>query len=217
MDEGIAVDELHGPVDDADDAAQHAERDRADDVAFPSFLLLRDARRLPHHVDQRDDQRAEADAPKAVRHAPPECAARRSSRHAAWLSRAEIPAPVQTGNGAVQRVLDPLADPVSRKRDEHQQSDDFCARTSARARAARTRRIAHPRPAVARLVLDVHRNQRDGVPRPKCQRREAAERARREDMSMPPGDIHRRLQHHDAKGDARDPAHEADDAENGKQ
>ena len=90
--EGVAVDELDGPVEDADEAAEHAERDRRDDVAGLGFLLLRDADRLPQHVDERDDQRAEADAAERVRNRAPERTALHNNQHAPGLPAAEIPA-----------------------------------------------------------------------------------------------------------------------------
>ena len=120
MNEGVAIDELDRPVDNADNASQDAEHDGPDDISLRGLLLLRDAACLPYHVNERHDQGPEADAAEAVRHAPPERASRRSPRHAAWLSGAKVPAAVEACDGAVQRVFDPFADPVSGKRDEHE-------------------------------------------------------------------------------------------------
>ena len=216
MDKGITVDKLHRPVNDADDTAQDAEHDRSDNVSLAGFLLLRDAHCLPYQINQSHDQGPKANASKAVRHAPAERAPRRSPWHSAWLSRAKVPASVQSRNGAVQRILDPFADPVSCKCDEDQQADDLCTRAASGARTTRTCWIAHSRPAVTRFVLDIHCDQRDRVPRTKGKGRKAANGACHKDVPVPARNIHRRLQHHNTKRYARNPTNKTDHAKDGK-
>lgn len=64
--ESIAIDELHRPVEDANDALQNAEGATGSDVAGVRFLLLCDAAGLSEQVDNGYNQTAEADAAEAV-------------------------------------------------------------------------------------------------------------------------------------------------------
>ena len=66
MREGVAVDELDRPLDQADDAAEDAEGAGGGGVALAGFRLLRDADGLPDHVDEGDDQGAEGDGAEGV-------------------------------------------------------------------------------------------------------------------------------------------------------
>ena len=66
--EGVAIDELHRPVEEGDDALEAAEREGGDDVALLRFLLLCNGDALPDHVDECDDERAERNTAERVGH-----------------------------------------------------------------------------------------------------------------------------------------------------
>ena len=79
--ECVAVDELYGPVEQADDALQDEEEAVSGKVAGVSLALLRYGACLTQHVDQSDDQAAETDRTKAVRQSATSGAPRRSLGH----------------------------------------------------------------------------------------------------------------------------------------
>lgn len=62
MAECIAIDELHGPIQQPDDAPQTAEGNASDDISIRRFLLLCDTDGLSQQVDERYHQGTEADA-----------------------------------------------------------------------------------------------------------------------------------------------------------
>ena len=133
MGEGVAVDERDGPVEEADEAAEHAEHDAADEVALRGFVLLSDAAGLAEHVDDGDDQGAEGDGPEAVGHGAAEGAGGGAPGHSAGFAAAEVPGAVDAGDGDVDGVFDPFGDPVAGKGDEDEETDDGRAGAAATA------------------------------------------------------------------------------------
>ena len=91
MREGVAVQEVDRPLQDADQAAQDAVHDVPDHVAFGAFLVRGHGRGLPQHVDDRDQQAAQADAPEGVGHGAAEGAPGCAGWHAARFAGAEVP------------------------------------------------------------------------------------------------------------------------------
>ena len=120
----------------------------------------------------------------------------------------------------MDRVLDPLADPVAGESDEDNQTDDLCGRACVPS-VGRARRIPPPaaatRSAIVGLILDVDRYQRDGEPGPENQCHETADGADKKNVTETLGNVHCRLQHHHTERDAWYPADEANDSENTKQ
>ena len=118
----------------------------------------------------------------------------------------------------MHRVFDPFSDPVTRKRDEDQQSDDFgcwtAATTSGGARAGGIPSV--PVPVPARLILDVNGDQGDRVPGSKGQGDEPTDGANKEHMSKVFCHIHRLLEHDNAEWNSRNPAYEANDTKDAK-
>lgn len=206
---GVVVDELDGPVEEADETAEEAEEDGADDVAGLGFAALRDGHRLAHELDQADDETAEADAAEGVRHRAAEGAASGARGHAAGFLGAEVPRAVDAGDGSVDRLADELSDPVACERHEDEQADDFGVGTPAGTLAAGG--------VVARMVLDVDGRQGDGEPGAKGGGDQAADEGDGEHVAVSLGDIDDGLQHQHGKGDAWDPADEADDVEDGEE
>ena len=123
MNEGIAIDKsrrsagsfdayskmfsLNGPVDQSNDTSKAAERDGGSHIPSLSLLLLGYATCLAHHVDERHDQRSKADTAKGVRKSSPGCAPCGATWHSTWLSSAEEPATIDTGDDGVDRVFEP--------------------------------------------------------------------------------------------------------------
>lgn len=123
MAECVAVDELHSPIDQANNALQTAETRRADDISLLRLRLLGYADSLADHVDECDDEGTKGDTAKGVGHAAFEGAAGGAARHAAGFAGAEEPRAVDTGDGGVDGVFDPFANPleesgVSKRSDE---------------------------------------------------------------------------------------------------
>lgn len=207
--ERVAVDEGYQPVQERDEAPQDRGRDAADDVAFLELLPLHHRERLTQHVDDRDDQATEADAAEGVRRRPHERAAGGSFGKAAGKPAPEIPGSVYTCDGGMDGVLQPLAEPVHRECDVHDQPDD----RGPAAAAVGTRRIDS---AAVGFVRDVDGDQRHGEPGRECDCCDTPESAHEEDVSMVSGNVHRGLEHQRAERDPRDPAYEADDGEDAK-
>ena len=112
-------------------------------------------------------------------------------------------------------VLEPFSYPVSCEGDEDQKTDDLGSRArSASAGAGRTGRIATT--SRARLVFDVYCHQSDRKPGSEGDRYDSANRADEKNVAKVCSNVHGLLQHHDTKRDPRDPAHEADNAEDRK-
>ena len=107
-------------------------------------------------------------------------------------------------------VLQPLGDPVPCKRDEDDQTNHFGRRAPTGTGSARAGRVAA---ATRGLVLDVDADEGDGEPGAERDGAEAADGGDEKDMTETAGDVHGLLQHDHREGDARDPGHEADDAE----
>ena len=112
--EGVAVEEGDEPVEEGDEAAQDPEEDATHEIPFAGFVALRDGAGLAEHVDDCDDQAAETDAAEGVGGGAFEGAARGSfGQFSFWvLVAAEIPRAVDAGDGRVDGVLHPFAEPV---------------------------------------------------------------------------------------------------------
>ena len=112
---------------------------------------------MTKHVDDSYDQAAEADGAKAVGQSTSGCA----SCYTLWhIVAAEVPAAVYSGDDGVDRILEPLGNPVCGKSDEDYETDDSSRRAAARALI--TGRI------VTRIILDVYGYQSDREPCTKC-------------------------------------------------
>lgn len=112
MAKSVAIDKLHGPIDQSNDALQTAETHRTDDVSLLCLLLLCYAYSLADHVDEGNDEGTKGDTAKGVGHAAFESAAGGATRHAAGFAGAEEPRAVDAGDGGVDGVFDPFADPL---------------------------------------------------------------------------------------------------------
>lgn len=143
--EGIAVEELNSPVKDANEATKDAEKDRANQITLGGILLLSDGTELAQAVDDGNNKTAKADTSKAIGYRALESSPGRALWH---VVRAKVPGAIDSRNGRVNGVLEPLRDPVRCECDEDKQANDFSLAASSSTSAAR--RIA------AWLVLDVH-------------------------------------------------------------
>lgn len=191
MGKRIAVDELHCPVQQADNTLQTTKCNHPHDVALLGFLLLSYGDGLPKHVDQGNDQGAERDAAKGVCHSAAECTSSDAAGHSTWLSGAEEPASVDAGDGGVQGILQPFGYPVSCKGDEDYKPDDFGRGTSCAAGSTIGIRLS----VGSGLVSHIYANQRDGVPGAESECDEATDGASGEYMAGGFGDVNGGLQH----------------------
>ena len=142
------VNVLDEPVDDTDYAAEETVCDGPTQIALLSFLRLGDADGLTDHVDERNDQGAEADTAERVGQRTAQSASSGACGH---ISRAEEPRAIYAGDDGVYRIFQPFRDPVAGEGDEHQQTDDFSAGAIASAGGI----VATARGAGG-LVFDVH-------------------------------------------------------------
>ncbi len=123
-------------------------------------------------------------------------------RHTTRLAAAEEPGSIYTRHSRVHSVLDPLGDPIGRKGDECDESDNLCA---GRSRGAGT---VGPI-ACAWLVCNVHAYQCHGEPGTERYRSNTTQGTNEEDVAMLLCYIHARLQHEHTERDARNPGYEA--------
>ncbi len=110
----------------------------------------------------------------------------------------------------MDRILQPLCDPVARESDEDNQADHFRRRTIATPRIARARRVG---PTAGRFISDVDTDKSDGEPSAKGDRNDAANGGYEENVPKATSDVHGLLEHNDGEGDTGDPGDKADDAE----
>lgn len=204
--ERVAIEKRNEPVQQRDDRSQNPNENTADQVTLSSLLSLRDRARLPQHVDERDDQTAETDTAKGVCSRATEGAPGGALGHAAGGLAEEIPRTVDTSDGGVHRVLDPLTDPVHGEGHVDDEADDLCS-------AAAAVRAGWVVASGIGLVGDVDRDHRDGEPGGESDRYDSAQRADYEDVPVPSGHVHGGLQHKGSEWDSRDPANETDDCE----
>lgn len=129
MTESVAVEDGDEPVKQGDEAAQDPDEDAADEIAFGRLVSLCDGACLAQHVDDGNDQAAQTDAAKGVGCCTPEGPAGRALGHSTGRLAPEVPRPIDTCDGRVYGVLDPLADPVHGKGHVHDQPDDLGSTT----------------------------------------------------------------------------------------
>lgn len=206
MGEGIAIEELDGPVQDANDAAEDAEQDRANKIALGCFLLLSNGADLTQEVDDCNHKTTKTDASETVGHGAFESSPRGSRGQ---VVRAEIPRSIDAGYGGVDGVLEPFGDPVGRESNEDKQTDDLALPTTTSASAAGG--------VISRLILDVNGNQSDRVPGAESSAGQTSNRADQIDMAIALGDVNGGLQHQGAEWNAGNPADEGDDHEYGEE
>nr|POF06841.1 hypothetical protein CFP56_77049 [Quercus suber] len=119
--ECVAVDKLHSPVQETDDASEDAERDARGHITGVGFMLSGDRAGLAEHVDDGHQQTTQADGTEAVR----QSAASSTSRWPfGWVAWGKVPCAVHARDGDVDDILENLGDPVAGERDEDDQSDD---------------------------------------------------------------------------------------------
>jgi len=117
------------------------------------------------------------------------------------VGRTEVPRSVDAGDGRVDRVFEPLGDPVRCKSYEYDETDDFGFTTTT---------VGAVRVVVARLVLGINGHECDRVPYGERHGAKAADHAHDEDMPMVLGDTNGSIKHQCAERYARDPADEGD-------
>ena len=192
---------LNSPIDQPNDAPEHAEGDGTAHIPLLRLGLLCDTHSLTDHIDQRHYQAPKADTPERVRQRPSCSTPCRTSGHTPRLARAEEPRPVDAGDDGVDSVLEPLGDPIASERDEDDEPDDFRAGATGTAGAGGVGATARG------FIFDVDADERYGEPGAESEGADAADGGDEEDVAEAAGDIHGLLKHYDGEGDAWDPAH----------
>jgi hypothetical protein len=200
--EGIAVDELHGPLENADETAQNAESNLANNVAITSCLVAGHRAELSQELDDGDNERSKGDAAKAVGEG---TASGTASGALGWVARVEVPCAEDSRDDDMCGILDPLGNPVGGESDEDEQANDSTLTTASHALV--TGRVA------PWFVFDIDRYQRDREPRAEGCCEQTTEERNEVDVAIGLGDVDRRLQHQNREWDSRDPGNEADDCE----
>lgn len=207
MAEGVAIEELGGPLEQPDETAQDAENGVADgarDSALLASLAPHNRTDMSQKLDDRDNQASETDRTKAVCEGPLGGTTRRVLGE---VVRAKIPRPVHASNGCVHGVLDPFRDPVHREGHKHYQTNDpgvAAASTTARGIVARG------------LPLGINSHQGDGVPCAEPRRNQATNEADHVHMAVLLADVDSSLQHQGREGNPRDPSVETKGNEHAK-
>ena len=202
----ILIEELHEPVEEANQAPKHTEQDLPHHVPLRRRVLLGDIARLAEELDDSDDQAAEADGAEAVGDGALEGATGGAFGESRRLLRAEVPGAVDTGDGDMDDVLEDLGDPVPGEGDEDDEPDDLGHRAAAVDAAG----------GVAGIVPGVHGDEGDGEPGAEGGGDDAAYEGDDEDVAVVLGHVDDGLQHQHREGNAWDPRDEADDVEDGE-
>ena len=102
MTEGVAVEELHKPVEKSYEASENPERYATNHTTLCCFLLLGDGTGLAHHVDKGDQQTSKTDTTERIGGG----AFQSTSCSSLWRSTtAKVPGAVDSGNGGMDGVL----------------------------------------------------------------------------------------------------------------
>ena len=120
--EGVAVDELHGPFEDANETAENAEADLANEVSIAGCLVAGHGAELAQELDDGHNEGSEGDAAKAVGQSTTSGTARGSLGRVVW---SKVPSAIDARDHDMRGTLDPFRDPVCGKGDEDQQTDHF--------------------------------------------------------------------------------------------
>lgn len=203
--EGVAIQELNSPIQNPNQTTQDAKQDGGNNVALGGFVLSSNRADLAQEVDDGHNQTAETDAAKTVGQGSFQCAASSSPRQ---VVRVEIPGTIHTGNGDMDRVLQPFRNPVHGKCDEDDQTGHLCRATATAAGITRT--------ILTRLPPSIDGDKGDTVPRGEGRSQDAAEQTDKIDMAIFLGDVDGSLQHQGAEGDARNPGDEGEYQETNK-
>lgn len=110
--ESVAIDELHRPIQNPNEASQDTESNSSGNVTLVRFLPLSNRDGLPEHIDERNNQATKADTTKTIRHGPSESTTSSSFWETTRLSRAKEPTTVYTSDGSVDCIFEPLGDPI---------------------------------------------------------------------------------------------------------
>lgn len=202
---GVAVHKLDGPLHKAQDALYTAEEDGADQISLPGLGLLSYGAELTEEIDDGDKQTSQADGTETVRQGPPQGA---SGNLLGEGPRAIVPRAVDTGNGGVNRILEPLGHPVHGEGAENDETGHLGIATIA---LGGTCRIVSARPT----RVDGHNGNR--VPCGQGDGDETADEADEVDVAVLLGDVDRGGEHQDGKGDALPPRKVDEYQENAEQ
>lgn len=198
MAEGIAVEELEGPFENGEQAADNAEDDVANGATNTTVvhgLLAGNGANLAQELNNGDKQAAEADGAEAVSES---TLGRGAGGILGEVVDAEVPGAVDAGNDGVDCVFEPLADPVHSKRDKHHKTNHLGLATVLAVLTALwiIRR---------RFPFDVNSDERDGEPSSKGRADQTTNQANNEDMTVLFADVNAGPKHEGGEGDSRDP------------
>lgn len=118
------VDKLDSPVQDSDQTLENTKRNIGSDVSRICFLLSCNAACLSEHVDDCNDQTSETDTSETVGQ---RAAGGSSGDVLGRVVGAEVPRTVDSGDDNMDHVLQEFGDPIHRKRDEDEQTNDLGA------------------------------------------------------------------------------------------
>lgn len=198
MAESISVQELQGPFEQSNQTAENAENDisnHAADTALVTGLLPGNGAQLTEELNNSDEQATQTDGPEAVGKRTLGGSARGTLGK---VVHAEIPGAVDTRDDGVNRVLEPLRNPIHGKSDKDDQAND-CGLAAAFAIGAALGVISRW------FIRHVDGCQGDGEPGSKCGSQESTDQGNKIDMAIFFADSDARLEHQGGKGYARDP------------
>lgn len=188
MTEGVAVEELKSPLEDAEQTAEDTENDianHATNTTVVKGLLTSDRAQLSEELDDGDKQASQADGTEAVSES---ASGRTACSVLGEVVDAKVPGTVDTRDDGVDCVLEPFRNPVRCERDKHGQSNNLALAT--------TRAVCTAIRIVWRwLPLDVDGNQCDGEPGGKCCGQQTADQADEVDMAILLADLDAGLEH----------------------
>jgi len=118
------VDELDSPVQDSDKTLENTKRNVGSDVSRICFLLACNAACLSEHVDDCNDQASKTDTSETVGQ---RTAGGSSGNVLGRVVGTEVPRTVNSRDDDMNHVLEEFGDPIHRKRDEDEQTNDLGA------------------------------------------------------------------------------------------
>jgi hypothetical protein len=196
--EGIAVEELDGPLQKTKQATNAAEDCVTNHAATRSLLVASSVAELAQELHDGDQQAAQTDGTKAVGQG---TLGGSASGILGEVVRVEVPRAIDASNCCVDCVLEPLREPVHRKGSEGNKTDNLAlAATSVGAR----------RIVVGRLIFDVYSYQSDRVPSREGCSNDASDKTGEINMAVLLANINGGSEHESRKGDSRNPGPEAE-------
>lgn len=197
MTESVAVEKLDSPFQEAQQAADTAEQSVSEHTSICSLLIASGIANLAKELDNGNQQATQSNGTEAVCQG---TLGRGASGILGEVVRVEVPGAIYASDYRVDRVLEPLGDPVHGECDKDEETNDLALTATS---------IGAGGVIVGRLVLDVDSDKGDRVPSGEGRSNDASDQTSEVDMAIFLANVDGGSKHESRKRDSGDPCPEA--------